>query len=177
MTRVRPVAALLTTLLGAAGARATQPAEPALLEAARAELDRAARELRLPGALAPYHLAAWVVDEERRSARATLGALLSAERTVERFVTVELRVGTATRDSAPFGAGTAAGPMDFDLPDPSPRAAPVHDDPRALREELWLALDDAYKGAVSALERRDAAEQAGGGAARPPVRFASVPAL
>lgn len=177
MRRGPPLAALLGVLLGGAAASAAPPAERALLEAARVELDRAARELRLPGAPAPYHLAAWIVDEERRTARATLGALLSAELRAERFLAVELRVGTPARDNAPFGAGAAAGALDFDVADPTPRAAPRHDDPLALREELWLALDEAYKGAVSALERRDAAEQAGGGEPTPPVRFAAVPAL
>jgi TldD protein len=156
--RVR--AAFAGLLFVGAAQAAEPPAEDALIfRAMRAELARA-KDLSLPGAKAPYYVGYWVVDEHERSAEATLGALVSDDVTDDRFVKLELRVGSPALDNSNF-TGTPGVDSDFmkDAELLSPRAAPIDDDETAIRRELWLATDAAYKGAVEALEKKRAGRE------------------
>ena len=77
----------------------------------------------------------------------------------ERFVN-ELRLGDRTSDNSNFvGAPGEGGDFMKDAELLSPRTAPLDDDVVALRRQLWLATDAAYKGAVETLERKRAAKQ------------------
>jgi TldD protein len=147
-------------LLPVLGAAEPGSADTATLDAMRAELRRTTTELRLPSAPAPYYVGYWVVDSRERSVEATLGAMISDETTKDRFVKIELRVGSRDSDNSNF-AGTAAADGDFmrEAELISPHPAPIDDDPKALERVLWLATDAAYKGAVETLERKRAAKQ------------------
>jgi TldD protein len=140
---------------------ATEPGPDGLvLDAMRTELARATKDLHLPGAASPYYVAYWVVDVAERSVEATLGTLVSDTASKERFIKVELRVGSRTSDNSNFN-GTAGVDGDFmkEAELLSPRPAPLDDDVPALRRELWLATDAAYKGGVEALQKKRAAKQ------------------
>jgi predicted Zn-dependent protease len=150
-------AALSGALLGASE---PPPPDVVSLRAMQAELTRTMSRLRLPNAEAPYYAAYWVVDEDERDVEATLGNLVSDSTTKERFVKVELRLGNRTSDNSNFvGAPGEGGDFMKDAELLSPRSAPLDDDVVALRRQLWLATDAAYKGAVETLERKRAAKQ------------------
>lgn len=140
---------------------------PALEAALSVELARST-ELRLPNEPAPYFVAYDVLDGDVRSALGEDGGLVTA--TLERFrnLRVEVRVGDYTLDSSNFRA--------FGEPDGVvSRRLPVADDEIALRREVWLATDVAYKQAVEQMSRKKAARQSNP-EPRPP-DFTVVPPL
>lgn len=124
--------------------------EPPALEAALvAELDRAMTELRLPDSPAPFLVQYDVLDGSVASVFAESGAVVSDDLEHYRSLRTEVRVGDYTRDSSNFFAFGEAGGVNA-------RRLPVADDPVALRREAWLATDEAYKGAVQQLSRKEA---------------------
>ena len=150
----------LAIALGTLAASEPKALDAVAIAAMRAELARTMSSLRLPGAAAPYYAAYWVVDVDERSVEATLGTLVSDDSSRERFVKVELRVGTRISDNSNFvGAPGEGGDFMKDTELLSPRTAPLDDDVIALRRQLWLATDAAYKGSVETLERKRAAKQ------------------
>ncbi|MBM4391996.1 MAG: hypothetical protein FJ090_12815 [Deltaproteobacteria bacterium] len=138
--------------LGAAPADEGVPeVSPAIEASLVAELERA-RELRLPGKSAPSLVLYDVLDGDVRSCFGEDGGLVVES--LERFrnLRVEVRVAEAGMDSSSFRA--------FGEPDGVvSRRLPVADDAYALRREVWLATDAAYKHAVEQLSRKQAAVQ------------------
>lgn len=133
---------------------------PALELAAVAEMERARANLRLPDAPAPYLFLYDVLDGRVATAFAENGALVSDDEEPYRNVRVEVRVGDATFDSSNFSA--------FGEPDGVvARRLPEEDDVHALRREIWLSTDEAYKHAVEQLSRK-AASRRGDPTPRPP---------
>jgi predicted Zn-dependent protease len=133
-----------------------------LFSVMRAELGRSTSELRLPNAGAPYYAAYWVADLDEHDIEATLGVLVSDSTLRTRFIRVETRVGSREFDNSNFvGVGSDDGEIvirEADLV--SPRAVPIDDDGSALRRELWLATDAAYKAGVESLGKKRAHKQA-----------------
>jgi TldD protein len=156
-----PRAALFLVLVLAPTLGAAEPSPPDsnILEAMRAELRRTTTDLRLPNAPAPYYVGYWVVDSSERSVEATLGAIVSDETTNDRFVKVDLRVGSHESDNSNYAGSATDGDFMRDTALFSPRPAPVDDARAALGHVLWLATDAAYKGAVETLERKRATKQ------------------
>jgi TldD protein len=118
--------------------QALAAADP-VLEAMRAELDRSRSHLKLEDVAAPYYIEYRVVDFDDYSADAAFGALRGDVRTRFRFLRVVVRVGDYKQDSY-FGQGE--GSVSF---------LPVDGDVLALRNQLWLATDSAYKQAAQSL--------------------------
>ncbi len=130
----------------------------AILTALTEELDRS-RTLSLPDAAPPYFVAYDVLDGEMCTAFAELGALVSLRNERYRTLRAEVRTGDYSFDSSNFSAfGEREGVEQVRLP--------IADDLLALRREIWLATDRAYKGAVEQLSRKQAARH-GNGDARP----------
>ena len=131
-------------------AYAAPPAAPPAIEAALTiELDRAMKGLRLPDSATPYLIQYDVLDGDVASYFAELGAVVSEDVQHYRNLRAEVRVGSYQHDSSNFSAfGEPGGVVSRSLPD--------EDDVVALRREVWLATDDAYKGAVGQLSRKDA---------------------
>lgn len=155
---LRLLAALCLTNLTNLPARA----EPAAIQSAlQTELDRAMSGLVLPNQRPPYWIQTEVLDGDVATARASLGALIAAEHDPYRNLRAEVRVGDYTQDSSNFegGLGGRDGVMN--------RGLPLEDVPEALQREIWLALDDAYKGATEAYTAKVAARQ-GHDKKRPP---------
>jgi TldD protein len=123
-----------------------QPAASAdpVLQAMRAELDRSRSKLKLEDVASPYYLEYRVIDFDDYSAEAALGALRADVRTRFRFLRVVVRVGDYKQDSY-FGQGE--GSVNF---------LPVDGDVLALRNQLWLATDTAYKLAAQSLTAKQA---------------------
>jgi TldD protein len=126
----------------AASAAAVQ-SDP-LLKALREELDRSKSQLKMDNVPAPYYIEYRLSDVDEYSAEAAFGALRQDQRMHARSLRVVVRVGDYKQDSY-YGPGT--GVVTF---------APRDDDSIALRRELWLATDRAYKAASEALASKKA---------------------
>lgn len=122
-----------------------------VMRAMRDEMARSMHELQLDGAEAPYFIAYRVFDVVSERANASLGSLLNRGTGASRQLVVELRVGNHDFDNTNYVASS---------PSRTIRAAlPLGDDYDALRRQLWLATDRAYKQAVNDLSGKTAALQ------------------
>jgi TldD protein len=135
LLRIGLVAALASATAIAGAAETTDGTMTAL----EAELTRA-MDLALPGLEKPYFVAIRLVDLQTFQTSAALGTVVSEPEMVrQRWVRPEVRVGSWQTDSV--GGG--------------PRLT-VLDDFAALRHDVWLANDEAYKAAVASLARKRA---------------------
>jgi predicted Zn-dependent protease len=115
-----------------------------ILHAMREELGRSKAQLKMDNVPAPYYIEFRLSDTEQFEAEAAFGALRQSQFSHQRFVRVVVRVGDYKQDSY-FGQGMGA----VDL-------APLDNDPVALRRQIWLATDQAYKAASEALANKKA---------------------
>ena len=120
------------------------------------ELDRARTrlELTIPGTnqpARPYYIQYRVLDLEVRTIVAEFGALVSSTRGRNRIMSVDVRVGDDNLDSSNFitdegfsgflgSTGTVGIDRDYD----------------SLRQDLWLASDQAFKAAVENYSKKQA---------------------
>ena len=139
---------LITLLIPSTNAQAKNPQpsvdDDPVLQAMRTELERSKSALKLEGMAAPYYIDYHVTDMDAHAAEAAFGALRTDVRMRFRFLRVVVRVGDYKQDSF-FGQGQ--GTMDF---------MPLDDDLVALRHQIWLATDNAYKAATEALTAKQA---------------------
>ncbi len=115
-----------------------------LLKALHEELERNKSQLKMENVPAPYYIEYRLSDVDEYTAEAAFGALRQDQRIHGRSLRVVVRVGDYKLDSY-YGPGT--GVVTF---------APRDDDSIALRRELWLATDRAYKIANEALASKKA---------------------
>ncbi|HXE90159.1 MAG TPA: metallopeptidase TldD-related protein [Terriglobales bacterium] len=115
-----------------------------VLRAMSAELERSRARLQLEKLDRPYYIEYSVTDAEEHSVDAAFGALLQENRQRSRLIRAVVRVGDYKDDSY-FGPGQ--GQVAF---------ATVGDDELALRFQLWLATDAAYKNALAARSAKQA---------------------
>ena len=109
-----------------------------LLEALLAELDRSRDQLKMDEVKAPYYIEYRVDDVDNVDTDASFGALLSDQRQHVRVLRVVVRIGDYKQDSFyQQGMGGAT-------------ILPLDDDPIALRRQIWLMTDEAYKAAADA---------------------------
>jgi predicted Zn-dependent protease len=93
----------------------------------------------------PYYIEYRVNDLDTYSADASFGAVRDEQHARLRVVRAVVRVGDYKQDSYyREGLGTA-------------QILPLDDDPIALRHQIWLATDEAYKAASEALTQKQAA--------------------
>ncbi|MEQ1474381.1 MAG: metallopeptidase TldD-related protein [Candidatus Acidiferrum sp.] len=117
----------------------------ALLEALLTELTRSSSQLKMDQVQAPYYIEYRVNDVDDFSAEAAYGALVLSQRVHVRILRVVVRIGNYKQDSY-FGQGTG-----------ETNILPLDNDPIALRHQIWMATDEAYKGAGQALAEKQAA--------------------
>lgn len=123
-----------------------------LLRAMRDELVRSADTLRLEELERPYFIEYAVVDTRSTVLEATFGASVRSDRTHARSLRVDVRVGSHELDNSEF----VAVPSFFQFGGFFPRSLVREDDYDALRHDLWLATDAAYKEALEQLARKRA---------------------
>ena len=110
----------------------------ALLEALLTELDRSKAELKMDQVQAPYYIEYRVNDVEDFNAEAAFGSMRQSDRSHLRVLRVVVRIGDYKQDSYySQGLGTAS-------------ILPLDNDPVALRRQIWLLTDEAYKNAADA---------------------------
>lgn len=145
--------AFLCVLCGSALAFSQAAAEAAnsatvqqdpVLRAMSLELQRSKDQLRLENMQRPYYIEYSVVDRETYGAEAAFGAVRQESRRRMRFIDAIVRIGDYKQDSY-FGEGQGS----IDL-------APVEDDVDAIRHQLWLTTDTAYKAAIRAYTAKQA---------------------
>lgn len=113
-----------------------------------AELSRSMAELRLGDSPRPYFVAYGLSDVEQATATATFGALTGSTVYRGRTLRTEVRVGDPAFDNSNTTESMFGGNVE---------SLPVDDDYAALRRELWLRTDEAYKAAVEALAKKKSA--------------------
>jgi predicted Zn-dependent protease len=110
----------------------------ALFEALLAELDRSKAQLKMDQVQAPYYIEYRVNDVDDFNAEAAFGALRESQRSHLRVLRVVVRIGDYKQDSF-YGQGMGTASI-----------LPLDDDAIALRRQIWLLTDEAYKSAADA---------------------------
>jgi TldD protein len=119
-------------------AAAHEAAGDALLEALLTELDRSKAQLKMEQVQAPYYIEYRVNDVENFDAEAAFGAVRQSDRSHVRILRVVVRIGDYKQDSF-YGQGIGSASI-----------LPLDNDPIALRRQIWLLTDEAYKSAADA---------------------------
>ena len=126
------------------------------LQAMRDEMARSKTrlELKIPNIdqpVRPYYVEYRLLDLEVREVVAEFGTLLSSTHTRNRFMDVEARVGSYKLDSSNFvsddGFRVFIGPTG---------SVGIDRDYDSLRQDLWIASDQAFKEAVETYSRKQA---------------------
>jgi predicted Zn-dependent protease len=135
----------------AAQTTAVQNDSDQTLHAMHDEMERARTRLVLPDADKPFFIQYRLLDLDVRSVTASFGALLSSSVARERVMSVDVRVGDYHLDSSNFlsedgfqGFLGSTGEVGIDR------------DYNSLRQDLWLATDQAYKAAVTQMSLKQA---------------------
>jgi TldD protein len=110
-----------------------------ILRALQAELARSKAQLKMENVGAPFYIEYRVFDVEQFEANAAFGALREQNRTRLRLLRVLVRLGDYKVDSY-YQSGQGVSDI-----------LPLDGDELALRHQIWLATDQAYKGAGEAL--------------------------
>ncbi len=150
MRRWLPLAlAALLPLPAAAQAGGTETDQT--IRAMQDEMARSMARLQTATLGRPYFIAYRLLDVELRTVTAEFGALVNSSTTHNRFMVVEVRMGNYHIDSSNFitsggfqGSLGSAGQVGID------------GDYNSLRQDLWLATDQAYKQAADQLARKQA---------------------
>jgi hypothetical protein len=116
-----------------------------VLKAMLTELRRSQEKLQLGEMQRPYYIDYQVTDLKDYAADATLGALRSDRANIGRLVRVVVRIGDYKQDSY-YGEGVG-----------TVEVMPIDNNEMALRRQLWLATDKAYKAALGGLSEKQAA--------------------
>jgi TldD protein len=148
---------LAATLSGSTVTRAQAAADnDHTLEAMRDEMARSKTrlELQIPGTpqpQRPYYVEYRLLDLDVREVVAEFGALVSSNHTRNRFMDVEARIGDYKLDSSNFisddGFRGFIGPTG---------SVGIDRDYNSLRQDLWIATDQAFKEAVETYSRKQA---------------------
>ena len=137
----------------AAAAQAPVPAGETdqTLRAMHDEMERARTRLSIAGVDKPFFIEYRLLDLDVRNVSASFGALLSNSTARERFMSVDVRVGDYHLDSSNFvsedgfqGFLGSTGEVGIDR------------DYNSLRQDLWLATDQAYKAAATQMSLKQA---------------------
>jgi hypothetical protein len=136
-----------------------------LLEALLTELERSKDQLKMDQVQAPYYIEYHVNDVEDFSAEAAFGALRESQKVHVRVLRVVVRVGDYKQDSY-YGQGVGEANI-----------LPLDNDTFALRHQIWLITDEAYKAAGEALAEKQAAMKQFSADTNPVDDFAKAPVI
>jgi hypothetical protein len=137
----------------------------ALLEALLTELERSKDQLKMDQVQPPYYIEYRVNDVEDFSAESAFGALRESQKAHVRVLRVVVRVGDYKQDSY-YGQGIGEANI-----------LPLDNDTFALRHQIWLITDEAYKAAGEALAEKQAALKQFSADTNPVDDFAKAPVL
>src|SRR5882724_6363893 len=126
---------------------ATTPDSDVILKAMQDELTRSVGGLQLKGLEKPYFIEYAITDLVGFSIGAEFGALIGSGGGHSRLAQIQVRVGDYNFDSEFGGPGGYQTNIVLD------------DDYNAIRHDLWLATDQAYKSSAEQLARKRAFAQ------------------
>jgi predicted Zn-dependent protease len=136
---------------GAAVAAAYNDPSDRTLAAMRDELERSRSRLILLGQEKPYYIEYRLLDVNERTIMAQFGSIISSTTERNRYMSVDVRVGDYHVDSSNFlSGGGFRGFLD------STGTVGIDGDYESLRQDLWLASDQAYKQALDQLSGKRA---------------------
>jgi TldD protein len=136
-----------------------------LLEALLTELDRSKAQLKMDQVQAPYFIEYRVSEVEDLGQEAAFGALRENQHLHFRVLRVVVRIGDYKQDSH-FGRSQGESTI-----------LPLDNDAIALRHQIWLATDDAYKAAGPGLAEKQAALKQFSADPNPVDDFAKAPQM
>jgi TldD protein len=136
-----------------------------LLEALLTELDRSTAQLKMDKVQAPYYIEYRVNDLDDFSAEAAFGALRENQRSRRRVLRVVVRIGDYKQDSY-YNQGLGSATI-----------LPLDNDPIALRRQIWLLTDEAYKAAADAYAEKLSALKQFSAEPNPVDDFARAPVI
>jgi TldD protein len=121
------------------------------LRAMQDEMERSRTRLALPGVEKPFFVEYRLLDLDIRGVSASFGTIVANSTTRTRYMSVDVRVGNYHLDSSNFlsedgfqGFLGSTGQVGIDR------------DYNSLRQDLWLATDQAYKAAVTQMSLKEA---------------------
>jgi predicted Zn-dependent protease len=149
-------AILGVTCLSAAAQTAPQPTradaeKDPVLKAMLTELDRSMSQLQLKDFQKPFFIQSRIEEVDSFETRAEFGATSGSRRSHGRVARITVRVGDYKADSS-FKVDTPGGQSDGTV-----QLEALDNDPIALRSALWMATDQAYKGALAIYAQKQAA--------------------
>jgi TldD protein len=122
-----------------------------LFRAMQDEMARSVASLQLEGVEKPYFIEYAVTENDTFNASAAFGAVVRSNRSRTRMLQTQVRVGSYDFDNSEFlSQSSLFSRSNF------PTSLVVEDDYQALRHDIWLATDGAYKAAAEQLERKRA---------------------
>src|SRR6201997_2202644 len=113
-----------------------------VLSALLVEMERSKSQLRMNQLQTPYYIEYRVSDIEDFTTEAAFGATREDQKIHLRLLRVVVRLGDYKQDSY-WGQGMGGNAL-----------LPLDNDPIALRHQIWLATDEAYKSAGEALTQK-----------------------
>ena len=113
-----------------------------VLDALLVEMERSKSQLKMDPLQTPYYIEYRVSDIEDFTTEAAFGATREDQRVHVRLLRVVVRLGDYRQDSY-FGQGIGGNAL-----------LPLDNDAIALRHQIWLATDEAYKSAGEALTQK-----------------------
>jgi len=126
-----------------------QTSEDIVVKALEDELSRTVQKLKMENLDKPYYVEYVITEFEDFELDGSFGTISRKEDDNKRFLTVDLRVGDYTFDNTNFIGdwyGLYQQPVELSL----------EDNYDALRQDIWLATDQAYKRALEKLSQKKA---------------------
>jgi hypothetical protein len=151
VSAAKPAPAPQAAQNAAAAAAALNDPSDRTLAAMHDELERSRARLSLPGQEKPYYIEYRIQDFDEKTIVAEFGSVVSSTTTRNRIMSVDVRVGNYKVDSSNFlSGGGFRGFLD------STGTIGIDRDYDSLRQDLWLATDQAYKQALDTLSGKRA---------------------
>jgi len=145
------VALALSSLTALAGPPASGLPDDPVLRSMKDELSRTMAQLQLGKMDRPFYVEYGVADTTGVEVEASFGALVRVQHERSRPFRAEVRIGSYDMDNSRF-----IGSRDFFGFFGRPTGLVTDDSYEALRQDLWLATDQAYKRAIEQFARKEA---------------------
>lgn len=126
------------------------PESDPTIKAMKDEMARSLERLRLESSDPPFLVNYALTEQQSWFASATFGAITGASGRDARGIGIEVRVGDYTMDNTNFAGGFGFGGSESRI------GVPKDDSYEVVRQRLWLATDQCYKGAVEQMAAKKA---------------------
>ncbi|MFA5031592.1 MAG: metallopeptidase TldD-related protein [bacterium] len=126
--------------------------ESVIFRAMSDELNRSMTQLKMQNRAAPYYISHIIGDTRTVIIEANSGAIISSDEYGYKNLFINLRVGSYDLDNSNFVSD-----RDFGFMKMGERGSvPIEDDYDAIRYEIWLLTDNAYKTALEKMAKKKA---------------------